>query len=385
MDDGGANASQYLQQQVGQAQGQMDQLKSKLDRLNMNGGGNSNMAMPDFTPNNQKQKSLFKRLEYGFASFHCSASNTIHIQFLPLPVFTLGNDTSLCTGQTLLLQPALLPHAGYLWSTGSHTASLNINSAGLYWLQVSNNGCMRTDSITIGYKPVPVINLGNDTTLCDGQTLLLDATNSNSSYSWQDGSIQPDYTVHGGGNYSVKVTENGCAITGSIIVSYITKPAPNITKDTTICVTQQLILDASYPRSTFIWQDGSSQPQFTVTREGVYSVSVTNSCGTSNDSVSVNYEDCACKFYVPQAFTPNNDGKNDLFMPKYQCVYSNYELRIFNRWGQAVFASKNPALGWDGAMGGKPQPAGTYVWEMAYKDQLTGKVTNKTGTVILIR
>jgi gliding motility-associated-like protein len=103
------------------------------------------------------------------------------------------------------------------------------------------------------------------------------------------------------------------------------------------------------------------------------------------DTANVQSDNCACKFYVPNAFTPNNDGLNDVFLPRYQCDFSNYELRVFNRWGQMVFRSESPSNGWDGTMSGSRQPVGVYVWQLTYKDAITGKATTLKGTVALIR
>ena len=97
------------------------------------------------------------------------------------------------------------------------------------------------------------------------------------------------------------------------------------------------------------------------------------------------YENCACQFYIPNAFTPNGDGHNDVFLPKYQCLFINYELKIYNRYGQLIFVSRNAGNGWDGLFGGQQQPTGTYVWMLNYKDNLTGKEVRKNGTVVLIR
>ena len=97
------------------------------------------------------------------------------------------------------------------------------------------------------------------------------------------------------------------------------------------------------------------------------------------------YENCACRFSIPNALTPNNDRLNDVFIPKNQCLFSNYELKIFNRWGQLIFSSRNSSIGWDGSFESQQQPAGTYVWMLSYKDNLTGKFIQKNGTVILIR
>jgi gliding motility-associated-like protein len=230
-----------------------------------------------------------------------------------------------------------------------------------------------------------MLSLGNDTTLCLGQTLLLNAANNNSTYLWQNGSTGPSFTVDTAGIYSVRVDEDGCDTTGSLTVSYITKPSVYIVPDTTICVTQQLILNATYPNSTYEWQDGTTNADYIVRKPGIYSVQVTNGCGFITDSSTVNFENCGCKFFVPTAFTPNGDGINDVFMLKYQCIFSSYQLKIFNRWGQLVFVSRNPSIGWDGNFKGASQPVGSYVWEMSYTDQINGKNQEQHGTVVLIR
>jgi gliding motility-associated-like protein len=88
---------------------------------------------------------------------------------------------------------------------------------------------------------------------------------------------------------------------------------------------------------------------------------------------------------MPSAFTPNHDGINDVFLPKYQCSFTGYKLKVFNRWGQLVFISANAGNGWDGRFSSREQPTGIYVWELDYKDALTGKDIRKTGTILLIR
>jgi len=317
--------------------------------------------------------------------YNCSASASVSVDYRPLPPVSLGNDTALCSGQTLSLTPVLPSQGTYLWSNGTTGTSLAVNSAGLYWIQLTDYGCRNSDSIQVTYKPSPVVNLGDDTTLCAGQTLLLDATNNNAVYVWQDGSWLPVFTVSRAGTYSVKVDENGCDTSGSVVVSYITKPVVSLGNDTTLCVSELLALDGSYPQSTYRWQDGSTQAVYNVSVAGVYAVDVVNVCGDTRDSVVVTYQNCACQFHVPTAFTPNNDGVNDIFLPKNYCPFSEYEVKVFDRWGKMVFDSKNAAVGWDGQAGNQPQPSGTYVWELVYRDGVTGGVVLKKGTVVLIR
>ena len=319
-------------------------------------------------------------------SFGCSDTALVKIGVKPLQVFSLGDDTVVCSGQPYTLVP--VPRAvkgALLWSDGSGGSTLAVYAPGLYWLRVSNDGCASTDSVTIGTKPSPNVRFGNDTVLCEGQALLLYAANPNSTYQWQDGSTDSTYTVTASGIYTVMVDENGCETTGRIVVNFKSKPTLAFGGDTTLCVTQDLILDANYPNSTYSWQDGSTGPQYKVTRDGLYYVSVTDLCGVTIDSMDVKYENCSCMWYVPNGFTPNGDGRNDVFLPKYRCLFTAYELQIFNRLGQQVFASGDPDHGWDGFFAGKMQPTGTYVWMIRYRDAVTGKTMVKDGTVLLIR
>ncbi len=317
--------------------------------------------------------------------FNCSASDTIIVTYVSLPVFSIGNDSTLCSGESILLKPFPLGGDSYLWSTGETSSSVSATSAGVYWLQVSDRGCTKRDSINVTYVLRPVINLGNDTTLCTGTTIVLNVTNSNSVYTWQDGSAQPTYIVNKAGSYSVNVSRNGCDTTGNILVNYISKPVVQLGSDTVICAGQHLLLNASYAQSTYLWQDGSALSYFDVTQAGRYIVNVANSCGVTNAATVVTEKNCACKFYVPTAFSPDKDGRNDVFKPSYQCLFSNYEMKLYNRFGQLIFASHNPADGWDGSFKNVQQPIGIYVYELTYKDNLTGKVEHLKSSIALLR
>jgi gliding motility-associated-like protein len=316
--------------------------------------------------------------------FNCSSSDTIHVIYKPIPQFNIGRDTILCNNKILNINESV-PGSTYLWNTGSTSSSINIQTPGLYWLLVDEAGCTKRDSIIITTKPTPILNLGNDTTLCTGEILVLNAMNTNATYLWQDGSVQPEFTVSSTGKYTVKIDINGCDTIGTITVNYDSKPTPSLSADTIICNTQILLLDASYPGATYLWQNGSTSAHFQVSAAGQYTVAVTNLCGTTDQSVNVKYENCACQISVPNAFTPNNDGLNDVFRPKFICSLSNYTCKIFNRWGQLIFESHNTEQGWNGYFQNQIQPSGTYVWMIQYMDLFSGKNVAKQGTVILIR
>src|SRR6185436_18096143 len=114
----------------------------------------------------------------------CTSSDTIVISLNPTPTVNLGNDTTLCQGQTITLSGDSA--ASYLWSDGSTTSSITVSISGTYWLQANNGSCSATDTIIVSFNTIPVINLGNDTTLCQGQTITLTASGA-SAYLWSNG------------------------------------------------------------------------------------------------------------------------------------------------------------------------------------------------------
>ena len=102
-----------------------------------------------------------------------------------------------------------------------------------------------------------------------------------------------------------------------------------------------------------------------------------------NDSFSVKYYR-GPDIYVANAFTPNGDGKNDIFKPIYIGISVLKYFRVFNRYGQMVFETRQPLQGWDGNLYGNPAPEGPYVWEVSGLDY-QGKWQTKNGSMILIR
>jgi gliding motility-associated-like protein len=93
----------------------------------------------------------------------------------------------------------------------------------------------------------------------------------------------------------------------------------------------------------------------------------------------------SCTVFIPNAFTPDNDGRNDAFRVLNAVKAENFELRIFNRWGQMLFQSKDWKKGWDGRLNGQLQPTGTYVWFVRYKDSRNNQLVERKGSVVLIR
>jgi gliding motility-associated-like protein len=120
---------------------------------------------------------------------------------------------------------------------------------------------------------------------------------------------------------------------------------------------------------------------------GVYTIQIKNQFGCYIDStINMPYPAIGCKdsLFVPTAFTPNMDGLNDVFKPISFTPLANFEMMIYNRYGQLVFRSLTVNDGWDGAFKSIRQPSGVYVWQIRYKNFL-GQLKNKKGIVALIR
>jgi gliding motility-associated-like protein len=319
-------------------------------------------------------------------SYGCEFRDSINVQSKSLPNYNLGNDTALCEKQTLALTAAINGSNKYLWNTGETTTSIKVSQTNIYWADISKDDCIYRDSISVVFKPLPAVNLGNDTTLCEDEKLLLDAQNSNTKYLWQDHSINKTYLVTKGGNYWVSVTKDECSALDTVVVRYKIKPAFTLGKDKTICNGQTLLLQPNPINSNDIswqWTNGSNNPILSVAEKGKYILQGTNLCGSRFDTVEV--YNGVCRIYIPTAFTPNNDGLNDVFKANFGEGISEFHLQVFNRWGQAIFDSRKINQGWNGYYRGIQQPVGTYIWIIHYKNIQENIQEELKGTVTLLQ
>jgi gliding motility-associated-like protein len=315
----------------------------------------------------------------------CNLTDSINVNFKPIPVFNLGVDTSICQGDQLTLNAGGANADSYLWNTNANSSSIPASAAGLYWCEANKGGCKFRDSISIATTAAPVVNLGNDVTVCEGITVPLDATYLNSTYLWQDGSTSPTYVATNQGIYFVQVNYNGCKRSDTIKVNHILKPRITLGPDQYICPGSNIILAPVVdPTWQLLWQDGSTNPTYVVTQEGIYSLTASNNCGSAFDDINILKG--VCKLYVPSAFTPNGDGKNDLFRVIGVESIGKFDLKVFNRWGEVVFATTEKTKGWDGKIKGRPLPETTMlVYTLSYTDALTNESHFLKGNVLIIR
>lgn len=219
----------------------------------------------------------------------CNATDNIQVTVINTPVVELGPNQNICQGQTVILD-AGNPGASYNWSTNENTQTITVGTSGTYSVTVTNGGlCSATDQVTITVYPNPVINLGNDTAFCQGNTIVLNAGNPGATYSWNTGSNNQTITVNSSGTYSVTVTYGGiCSASDAIQITVWPAPVVDLGPDITLCQGQQAILDAGNPGSTYIWSTNEFTQTIVVSTSGTYSVTVTNSNNCSaSDAVVV--------------------------------------------------------------------------------------------------
>jgi len=322
-------------------------------------------------------------------ALNCSFYDSINIIVSPKPNAYLGTDTLLCNGNTFSLYLTNTGTNTFLWQDNTTSSSMPVVNPGLYWVQVTDGNCINSDSIIVTAGQVPAIDLGNDTVLCPDDSITLSVTSPNSIYLWSTGDTTFWISVGQTGNYWVDVT-NECGTTREAIqIDYTNVPLVEFGNDTTLCMEDYFTLDATWPNSLYLWQDSSTLETFLVEEEGVYAVTITNTCGSISDSISVDMEDCDCYLYIPNAFTPNGDGLDDIFTPVAHCAtIKAYSIVIYDRWGVEVFVSEDFYFGWDGTIYGEQAPLGSYSYRIKYNLVSNGnKIHYKVrhGSLYLIR
>lgn len=285
----------------------------------------------------------------------------------------------------------MIPSASFIWQDGSTNSYFLADKTGIYSARVGVGTCQRIDSVRIVVNSLPVFELGKDSTLCSGGSYQIGMSAPvGSIYRWNTGATTPSLSVTQTGIYIGTATLKGCTWKDTISVSVIPRIPVYLGLDTTICEGQRILLRANVAAEKYQWQDGSDGQQFLVEDEGLYFLQVTSGKCVFTDSVNISVRKCIYyKVYAPNAFSPNDDGVNDVFKlfvnPDVSIL--SFRLIIHDRWGNLIFQSTDSALGWDGSHKGNRANPDTYIYAytIEYEDENgVGKQVNG-GTVNLLR
>lgn len=285
-----------------------------------------------------------------------------------------------------------------LFSNNNTFGTLCYLDAGSFYLDIDNVSMIQT-------APAPVRTF---TYVSDRQNICIDDCinfNGNSNlpvYTWDwnfNGAATGQSTMQNPenicypatGSYDVElIATYECDADTFLLENYIhVKDVPHVSiiTDTTIsCFGNDIILTAE-SNELVTWNNGSQTAQITAENSGSYIATSINECGTDADTIDLKFENCPCTVYLPNAFTPDEDGKNDIFKAEGDCLLEEFQLEIYDRWGKRIFTASDIQTSWDGKSDGLLCPNGVYAYNMTYKgyaDYRLKKV-HKSGWLVLLK
>ena len=261
-----------------------------------------------------------------------------------------------------------VPFGGYPYASVINSPDSSGSKCNYVQDQLYLNG----KNVNMGFPPLIVTHFGNISftydSLCIGDSVIFNCSNSGATQtSWDFGdpasgsennasgnSVKHSFSA--AGTYTITMQGNlyGNVKTHSETIVILSSPVISLEDTLYICEGSTVNLDATILNGTYLWNDSSTTATLTVGNSGTYSVYVTDSNGCeSNKNIEILTEECGDKaVYLPSAFSPNNDGVNDILYVRGTGIRS-IELLIYNRFGELVFKSDNINNGWDGTFRGK--------------------------------
>ena len=253
--------------------------------------------------------------------------DTFHVTFTPPTVVTSHVDTTVCAS---LINIVLNAPAGYTsptWSTGATTSSITISTAGAYWVSSTSNCITRVDTFDVTFRASPVVNLGNDTAFCMGDSVILTSLQPvGDTFLWSTGATTDSIHVTASGSYTLTVS-NGCKASDAVTITVSPHPLVNLGPDTSECSGDPVVLHSlnTYVGPTYLWSDATSGATTTATATGTYWLQVTVAGCSGADTVHVtilydtltlyNHDTAICKGKSVQVLTTGTIGQTYLWTP----------------------------------------------------------------------
>ena len=320
------------------------------------------------------------------------------------------NDTTICEGDTIQLH-VVSDGFKYAWSPAhqlvdprsSHPSAITKRTTA-YQVTSSIGSCSATETVVVNTVPYPIAYAGYDTVICAKTTAQLRGTITGTTFAWSPSAslvgssqLNPVAIPKTSTTYRLTVYDDkGCPKPGvdEVIVTMLPPIQTAVTGDTLVITGQPLQLNAA-GGVRYIWSPATSLSNpnianpvatFNSSIDNIrYQVRVYNQAGCYDSAfVSVKVFKTSPTVFVPNAFTPNHDGKNDFLRPIGVGIQNIEYFRVYNRWGQLMFATMSNKEGWDGTLAGKLQSPGAYVWAVKGIDY-TGKPYVQKGTAVLVR
>jgi gliding motility-associated-like protein len=340
----------------------------------------------------------------------CVAKDSVTVRVVDHVTLQAMNDTTICQGDVigLHLQSDALQ---YSWSPAEQVTDPAAAQPQAYtWLTTQYEvtaaigGCTARDQVVVTSIPYPVADAGSDTTICFATSAQLKGSTTALNFAWLPAAslsnlsiLDPMATPQRTTAYVLAVNDiKGCPKPGydTVVVTVLPDIQAFAGRDTAVVTGQQLQLQAT-GGATYQWLpatglsnaaiDNPVAVYYTPATGILYKVMVYNEAGCADSAyVRVKVYEARPSVFVPNAFTPNHDGRNDVLRPVAVGMAHVDYFGIYNRWGQLVFSTTENEQGWDGTIGGIQQPTGTYVWLVKAVDY-TGAPYIRRGTLVLLR
>lgn len=287
----------------------------------------------------------------------------------------------------------------FTWDMGDGTILTDTNvvhtyaAAGLYTIELTviDLACGNDDVVSIPIVLVDTVLVTAVTSgaICPDSSTTVDATlAAGATYLWSNGSTDPIITVDQPGDYWVTVTYNNCV--GSDTVEVIAAPPQDLGYSMVACPNSAIVLTIPFDGTAYLWSTGGDgQSEYLIHPGGYedttyYGFQVWDQYGcVHEDSVEVASLDSDARLFIPNAFTPDGDGINDvLAVTGYG--EKDMELLIFDRWGEQIFSTTTMANTWNGQFNGLVKQD-VYVYKLTYSGVCTNEETSVIGHVTLLR
>ena len=318
----------------------------------------------------------------------CTNTSSVAVVINKNPTVTFATLGNVCDNLPAFLLTGGSPAGGTYYGTGVMAGSFNPqqNGAGTFGLTYSYQDpttlCTNEASSQIKIIAAPTLNLGSDKTICKGDSYILNTGSTGYTYLWSTAEKTPTITVSTTGTYSVTLTSACGSINDQANVTVVNNPEVSLGSDMIGCM-KNITLAVPPIFSQYEWSTGENTNEIVAMHAGTYSVKVYDNNGCSGGDTINLVDSCKINLFIPNAFTPNDDGRNDCFVVHIQNI-TEYKIYIYNKWGGLVYYSNNENDCWDGRFKGDDCQMGNYYYIITYKG-ITKAETSVTGNILLLR
>jgi gliding motility-associated-like protein len=303
------------------------------------------------------------------------------------PIINLGSDTLICDAASWQIVPVSIKFLSQIqWENSSLANNRIVNAQGRYWATGTNNCGTVTDSVSIAFLNSPKVKAPSDRSFCDFvspiPTLTANALGGPGQYTWNTGETGLSIKGNSAGLYIVTASNACGAYSDTVNIRVFASPKPDLGLDTAFCGLFSYPLTVGNGYQLVTWSNNSTANTITATQYGKYSVRVTDFNGCTGSDEMMIGSNCQLIWHVPTAFSPNGDGKNDVWGPTIKDV-QELKIAIYNRWGEKIWENREGQTAWDGTLGNVMAADGVYTWIASFRSNF--KPYYKSGVLTLMR